>query len=127
MYPQAQCLAAGGILRLHQGLLCPPPGGEIQSELIPGLLLHFRAFISACSRPSGFGEQWPLGNIRVALCFPAGPPTSVPLPATTSCGQRRGLESFSEAPPSLGSWAQRLLGQDKGRSCLDRHQPSDSQ
>lgn len=86
---------------------------------MPGLLLHFRAFISACSRPSGFGGQWPLGNLRAALCFPASSPVGVPLPATTSCGQRRGLESFSEALPSLGSWAQGMLGQAKGWSCLD--------
>ena len=96
--------------------------GETQSELIPGLLLHFRAFIWACSRPSGFGGQWLLGNMGAALCFPAAPPphpAGVTLPATTSCGQRRGLESFSEAPPSLRSWAQWPLGQDKGQNCLD--------
>lgn len=53
--------------------------GETQSELIPGLLLHFRAFIWACSRPSGFAGQWPLGNIRAAFGFPASrPPTLLP-------------------------------------------------
>lgn len=109
----------GGILTLDQGPSVYPQAGETQSELIPGLLLHFRVFIWACSRPSGFGGQWLLGNIEAALCFPASPSAGVPLPATTSCGQRRGLESFSEAPPSLRSWAQWLLGQDKGQGCLD--------
>ena len=52
--------------------------GETQSELIPGLLLHFRAFIWACSRPSGFGGQWRLGNMGAALCFPATPPPPPP-------------------------------------------------
>lgn len=73
---QAQWVVAWGkSLGWIKGLSVYLQAGETQSELIPGLLLHFRAFIWACSRPSGFGGQWLLGNMGAALCFPAAPPT----------------------------------------------------
>lgn len=96
--------------------------GETQSELIPGLLLHFRAFISACSRPSGFAGQWPLGNIRAALGFPAScppPPCRGPSPSHHFLWSKEGpgillkRTTFSEI---LGPVAAEV---GQGQSCLE--------
>lgn len=82
-YPGPVGSGVGKILRLDQRLFCLPPGRETQSELIQNSLLHFRAFIWACSRPSKKLGVWLLRNIgqpSASCCPPTPPPASLSQP-----------------------------------------------